>query len=204
MSDKKSKYVAKSYDPESGEIKVPSALTDYEDGRLADSPTIGIKTDDLMVAMTMSDYMIFTYTACDKCSLRSHGCEFYREHERCQLEQNLFKEHIRDLKMDGVNIRDKALVMTSFIHLKELWRTAAKIAIFSEDYELDTFGVGDKLKVEISKFLHKTTTDHTRQLLSTLKELAATRKERGKSVKGDGESEFSVFLAGLRNEEEEK
>ncbi len=189
----------------------PSPIEDIMDENFTKTPPIAVTTDDLVVAMKLKDYTAFLYTMCDHCYLRRYGCEFYIEHGRCQIERNLFREHLSDLQSEGANLRDKALVLASFIQLKEMWRSASKIAVFSEDDEMGTTSEYDdnnltlKHRLDISKFLHKSVNDHTKQLLSILKELAATRKERIKRSDGDKKIEsFSVLLSNLRKSDEKE
>jgi len=193
---------------EGEKVEVPNMLTDLEDEKFTETPSVAVTTDDLVVAMTLNEYTSFLYTRCDSCFIRRFGCDFYQSHDTCQIERNLLREHLRDLQREGAGLRDKALVLASFIQLKELWRSAAKIAVYHEDYEMDAYETGSKIKLEISKFLHKSVNDHTKQLLSVLKELAATRKERIKqsgSVKGGNDIEsFSVFLANMRDNKVEE
>lgn len=185
------------------ETKIPpNMLSDLKDTDFPNMPSLAVTTDDLVVAMNMKEYISFIYTRCNVCVLRRFGCGFYREHDNCQIERNLFREHLADLQRDGVDLRDKALVMASFIQLKELWRTSAKLSIYDEDKELGfetNLHDSNKEYLNVAKYLHKTITDHTKQLLRVLKELSATRKERQSlSINKKDIDSFSVFLTGLR------
>jgi hypothetical protein len=180
---------------------LPSPMGDLDDDGFIQLPASAITTNDLVVKLETEDYITYTYTRCDNCILAQFGCKLYREHGSCQIERNLFREHLKDLRDEGVNVRDKMMVMLSFLQLKGAWRTGAKLAVFDERAEFQ----GNKEAIQLLKSNHKTLTDYTKEFIRIQKELLSTPKERkSKTAKKADTESFSALLVKIRRELDEE
>ena len=179
--------------------ELPSPEADFDDDGFITLPSAAIDADEQLILLDTEDFIGYTYTRCDNCILASKGCAVYIEHGNCQIERNLFREHLRELISDGANPKDKMMIMLSFLQLKGAWRTASKLAIFDERAEYQ----GCKEAIQLLKANHKTITDYTKEYLRIQKELMATPKERrAKSAgrKATDDNSFSVYLAKMKQQ----
>jgi len=175
----------------------PTPLTDLNDEFIS-RPPIMITSDDLLKVAEIDTFLSPTYKRCDNCALRDAypPCEFYEEGSICTIERNLFREYLRDLQSQGVDLSDRVLIMVGFIHLVSIWRNYTLEA--AQDEHLSN---SEQRFAELSKFRHKNISDHTKHLLSILRELQATRKERSKSSKGKKDKKSLASILSLDSSE---
>jgi len=176
---------------------LPNPMTDLENEDFINMPSAVVDADEKIILLETEDFIEYTYTRCDNCIFAQHGCKVYQEHGNCQIERNLFREHLKEIMAQGGNPKDKMLIMLGFIQLKGAWRSASKLAIFDERSEFQ----GVKEAVQLLKSNHKTISDYTKEYLRVQKELLATPKERrSKTVAKSNEDSFSIHLAKIREE----
>ncbi|MHA1170001.1 MAG: hypothetical protein ACTSRU_19405, partial [Candidatus Hodarchaeales archaeon] len=126
-----------------------SPATDLDDEGFIKAPPVLITSDDLIKAAEVDTFLSPSYKRCSKCALRhaSPPCEFFEAGAVCQIERNLFREYLKDLQRQGVDITDRILVMVGFIHLVSIWRAHAIEASRNEDIIHST-----KEGAELSKY----------------------------------------------------
>jgi len=173
--------------------EIPTPEKDLERGeKFTESPNVLITDGDLLAVADIDTVLSPTYKRCSNCVLRNAEppCEFYIKGGICQIERSLFKSYLQDLKERGVTLKDRILVMTGFIHWVNVWRNYAIESSRNESYIHST-----KEGSELSKYRHKNINDHTKSLLTTLRELEATRKtSKKKDTKKNKEDLANLFI----------
>lgn len=165
---------------------------DIDDEGFLNAPAVLITSDDIIEAAEVDTMLSPAYKRCSNCILRDTEppCKYFEHGAVCQIERNMFKSYLLDLQSRDVEIKDRITIMAGFIHWINLWRTYAIESAKDESYAHST-PEGAKL----SQFRHKVMNDHSKNLMSTLRELEATKKSEPKTKKKKTDSPLANLMS---------
>jgi len=167
-------------------------LEDLEDEDFLEAPAMLIDENDLIKAADVDTALSPSYKRCNNCALRNAEppCAYFEHGGVCQIERNLFRGYLQDMKNRGVDINDRISVMLGFIHWVNVWRAYAIESSKNESFLHET-----KEGSELSKFRHKIMNDHTKNFFLVIRELEATKKAQSKKKDKKKKDDLATILS---------